>query len=67
MVVEEATFAVAGFALNERKGNIAAENQLPGAADAVGKARRHRADAGDRQYAERDAGDEDAKTAQAAA
>ena len=67
MVVEEAPLAVAGFALNERKGNIAAENQLPGAADAVGKARRHRADAGDRKYAERDAGDEDAKTAQAAA
>ncbi len=67
MVVEEAALAVAGFALNERKGNVAAEDQSAGAADAVGKARRHRADAGNRKYAERDAGDEDAKAAQPAA
>ena len=47
-VVEKLRSPSLGFALNERERKIAAENQLPGAADAVGEARRHRTDAGDR-------------------
>ncbi len=67
MRVEESAFTVARLALNERKGKIAAEDHLARAGDAVGKARGNRADAGDRQDAERDAGDKNTEAAQAAA
>ena len=63
----KARSASLGFTLNERKGEIAAEDDAAGAGDAVVEARRHRADAGNRHDAERDAGDKDAEAAQAAA
>ena len=46
---------------------VAAQDDAALAGDAVGQARRQRADAGDRHDAERDAGDEDVKAAQPAA
>jgi hypothetical protein len=67
VAVEKGALVAARFALDQRKGQIAAEDQLTGIGDAVGEARRYRADAGDRQHAERDAGNEDAETAHAAA
>ena len=67
MRAQESALGVLGFTLNERKSEVAAEDDAAGAGDAVGEARRDRADAGDRHDAERDAGDEDAEAAQAAA
>src|SRR6516162_4252828 len=67
MRVEKGAFARVGFALNKREGEIAAEDEAAGLADAVGEACSNRADAGDRQHAKRNAGDEDAKAAQTAA
>ncbi len=67
MGIEESALAVARFALNERKGEVAAKDFTAGAGNPVGQARGNRADAGDRHHAERDAGDEDAEAAQSAA
>src|SRR5271169_5068452 len=67
MPVEKAPLGRARLALNQGKVEIAAQNGAAGAGQAIIEARRHRADAGDRNDAKRDAGDEYAKTAQAAA
>jgi hypothetical protein len=55
------------FALNQRKGKIAAEQDLAGAADAVGEARRDRTDPGNRKDTKCDADDENAEAAQSTA
>ncbi len=67
MGIEKRALGGIGFALNERKGDVAAEDDAAGAGNAVVEACGHRADAGDRHDAERDTGDEDAEAAQAAA
>ena len=59
--------SAAGLALDERKSNVAAQDRAAGAGNAVVEACRYRADAGNRHDAERDAGDEHAEAAQAAA
>jgi hypothetical protein len=64
---EEGALGVVRFTLNEGKGEIAAKDYAARFGDALMEARRYRADAGDRQDAERDAGDENAKAAQATA
>ncbi len=67
MGIEERALGVAGLALDQRKGEVAAEDDAAGAADAVVQARRDRADAGNRHDAKRDTGDEHAEAAQTAA
>jgi hypothetical protein len=67
MRVEESALDVVGLALNEREGKIAAKDHAAGFANALSEACGDRTDAGDRQDAERDAGNENAKTTQAAA
>ena len=65
--IQEGALGIARLALNEREGEVAAEDDLAGAGDAVGEARGHRADARDGHHAKRDAGDENPEAAQAAA
>jgi hypothetical protein len=67
MRIEESALGVIGLALYEREGKVAAKNHTAGFADALVEACGDRTDAGDRQDAERNAGDENAKAAQAAA
>src|SRR5262245_7370497 len=67
MRIEEGALGIIGLALNEREGEVAAKKHAAGFADALGEAGGDRTDAGDRQDAERDAGNENAKTTQAAA
>src|SRR5262249_60406404 len=67
MRIEEGALGIIGLALNEREGEVAAKNHAAGFADALGEAAGDRTDAGDSQDAERDAGNEKAKAAQAAA
>ncbi len=67
MRIEERALGGIGFALDERKGDVAAEDDAAGAGNAVVEAGGHRADARDRHDAKRDAGDEDAEAAQTAA
>ena len=67
MGIEKRALGIACLPLDERKGEIAAEDHAAGAADTVVQTRGHRADAGDRHDAERDAGDKNAEAAQAAA
>ena len=64
---EEAPLGGVGLAVDQHEREIAAEDHLAFAVDAVGEASRERADAGNRHHAERDAGDEDAEAVQAAA
>ena len=67
MRAKERSLARICFPLNQRKREVAAEDDAAGAGEAIGQTLRDRADAGDRQHAERDAGDEDAEAAQSAA
>ena len=67
MGVEECTLGVAGLPLDQRKGEVAAEDHTAGAADAVVQASRDGADAGDRHDAKRNTGDENAEAVHAAA
>ena len=67
MRAEEGALAVVRFTLDQRKGEVAAEDHAAGAGQAVGQALRNRADPGNRHDAERDAGDKDAEAAQSAA
>ena len=67
VAVEERPLVRRGLALDQRERQVAAEDDLALARQAVGEARRQRADAGDRHAAERDAGDEHVEAAQAAA
>ena len=67
MRIEESAFSVVGLALNEREGKVAAKNHTAGFADALVEACGDGTDPGNRQDAERDAGDENAKAAQPAA
>ena len=64
---QEGDFLRLGFALDQRERNVAAQQRAALARQTFAEARRDRADAGNRHHAERDAGDEDVKTAQAAA
>ena len=64
---QEGNFLGLRLALEQHEGDVAAEQRAPLAREAVAEARRHRADAGDRHHAERDAGDEDVEAAQAPA
>ena len=64
---QEGEFLRLGFALDQGERNVAAQQRAALARQTFAEARRHRADAGNRHHAERDAGDEDVKTAQAAA
>ena len=61
--VQEGALGVARLPLNEREGEVAAEDDLSGTGNAVGKACGHRADAGDGHHAERDTGDENREAA----
>jgi hypothetical protein len=65
--VEEFAFVGAGLAVDEREGQIAAQDDAAVAGEPIGETSRERADAGDRHHAERDAGNEDAKAVQATA
>jgi hypothetical protein len=56
-----------GFALDQRERHIAAEQRAALARQTFAEAGCDRADAGNRHHAERDAGDENVKAAQAAA
>ena len=67
MRIEEGALVIIGLALNEREGEVAAKNHAAGFTDSLGEAGGDRTDAGDRQDAERDAGNENAKAALAAA
>jgi len=67
MGIEERALAFARLALDQREGQIPAEDHAAGGGEAVGKALRDRADPGNRHDAERDAGNEDAEAAQATA
>ena len=64
---QEGEFLRLGFALDQRERNVAAEQRAALARQTFAEAGRDRADAGNRHHAERDAGDEDVKAAQAAA
>ena len=66
-VARKARSLIVRFALDQRKGEVAAEDQAAGTGETVGEALRHRADAGDGHDAERDAGNKHAETAQSAA
>ena len=65
--IKKAPLAVSGLTLDQREIQIAAEDRAAGLRQTIGQALRHRADAGDCHDAERDAGDENAEAAQAAA
>ncbi len=65
--VEERALRRIGFAVDEREGEVAAEDGAAFAREPVAEARRERVDAGDRHHAERDAGDEHVEAAQSAA
>ena len=67
VALQEGALVRFGLALDQVEVEIAAEDDLALAREAVGEARRQRADAGDRHHAERDAGDEDIEAAQAPA
>src|SRR5262249_2395292 len=67
MGIQEGAFRCARGALDQHEGEIAAEDDAPLARKPVDQAPRERADAGDRGHAERDAGDEHAEPAHAAA
>ena len=67
MRVKKRVLVGACLALDQRKIEIAAQNGAAGRRKPVIEARRHRADAGNRRDAKRDAGDEHAEAAQAAA
>ena len=60
-------FVRLGLALDQGEGDVAAEQGAALARQSLAEAGRDRADAGDRHHAERDAGDENVKAAQAAA
>ena len=64
---QEVDFLRLGFALDQRERHIAAEQRAALARQPFAEARRHRADAGNRHHAERDAGDEDVEAAQSPA
>ena len=64
---EEASLRSSGFAVDQRERQVAAEDAAALAIEPVGQAGRQRTDAGNRHDAEREAGDEDAKAAHAAA
>ena len=65
--IKELAFLRAGLAVDQRKGQIAAQDDAAVASKSIGEASRERADARDRRHAQRDAGDEDTKAVQAAA
>jgi hypothetical protein len=67
MGIEESALGIIGLALNEREGEVAAKYHAAGFADALGEAGGNRTNPGDRQDAERDAGNENAEAAQTAA
>ena len=67
VVLQEGKLVGLGLALDQREGEIAAEDRLALLRQPVGQARRERADAGDRHHAERDAGDEDVEAGEPAA
>ena len=64
---QKGDFVGLGFALDQRESDVAAEQRAALARQPLAEAGRDRADAGNRHHAERDAGDENVKAAQAAA
>ena len=64
LAVEKRALGRARLALDERKGEIAAQDRAAFARQALGQAFRKRSDARDRHHAQRDAGDENKKPAQ---